>query len=119
MPTATLPMTEDDLLTAVIDLCRRHRVLAHHSRPAVVGRTAAGRARWATPIQGDAGLPDLVIVGRRGVLFRELKSEVGRLSKEQARWTTTLAVAGADCATWRPSMLRSGQIEAEIRAVAR
>lgn len=109
----SLTMTEDNLLSAVLDICRLHRVLAHHCRPA---QTARG---WRTPIQGDAGFVDLVIVGRGGVLFRELKSDVGRLSKEQARWTTTLAVAGADCATWRPGMLRTGQIAAEIAAVAR
>jgi len=106
----TLTMSEDDLLTAVIDLCRTLHVLVHHSRPARVGKG------WATPIQGDAGLPDLIIAGSKGVLFRELKSDGGRLTREQAKWLVTLGITG-NAATWRPGDLPSGRIADEIRAV--
>lgn len=48
------------------------------------------------------GFPDLVLVRDR-VLFRELKSETGRLSAAQKEWLRGLTVAGMDVAVWRPS----------------
>lgn len=105
-------MTEDELLRAVLDLCRLRGVLAHHCRPA---RLADGT--WRTPIQGDKGFPDLVIVGARGVLFRELKSQGGVFTGEQAQWFRRLTNAGQDVAAWRPSDMASGRIPREIEAI--
>jgi hypothetical protein len=63
------------------------------------------------------GFPDLVITGRGGVLFRELKSAYGRLTPEQRRWGSTLARAGSDWSTWRPVDWEGGLIVHELLAI--
>lgn len=107
-------MSEADLQRAVEDLAHLHRCLVHHCRPA---RTANG---WRTPISGDAGFVDVVIVGNQGVLYRELKSGAGRLRPEQQGWLARLTTAGCDAGVWRPVDLHpnGGRIADEIRAVA-
>ena len=105
---------EAQLQRAVLELCQYRHVLVHHCRAAVLPS-----GRIATPIQGNAGFVDLVIAGPAGVLWRELKSEDGRLSKAQAEWIALLHRGGADVAVWRPSDLTSGRIQREIEAVAR
>jgi hypothetical protein len=93
----TLPQTEAQFQKAVIDLARHTGWLVAHFRPA---RTEEG---WRTPVSADgAGFPDLVLV-RDLVLYRELKSEKGRVRPDQQRWHEALATAGADIAVWRPS----------------
>ena len=92
----TSRMSEDDLLRAVVDLASLYGILVHHSRPA---RTARG---WATAIVGHKGLPDLILVGGRGVLIRELKSAKGRTTPEQEEWLSRFRLAGQDAAVWRP-----------------
>lgn len=49
------------------------------------------------------GWPDWVFV-RGEVLYRELKTEVGRLTAAQKLWIATLGEAGANVKVWRPSM---------------
>ncbi len=77
-------MSEDDLMSFVIDLAHLHGWLVHHTRPA---KTAKG---WRTPIQGDAGFPDLVLARDGIAIFAELKSEKGRVSREQRTWHDAL-----------------------------
>ena len=67
--------------------------------------------------RSEAGWPDSTIIGRR-VLFRELKSECGRLSPEQAEVGRRLKAAGQNWRVWRPSDLLSGQIAKELTEVA-
>ena len=55
--------------------------------------------------KSEPGFPDLVLVRDR-VLFRELKSEKGRLTKAQEAWADKLIVAGANYAVWRPSQIK-------------
>lgn len=55
--------------------------------------------------RSEPGFPDLVLV-RREVLYRELKSEKGRLTAAQKAWGESLTKAGANYAVWRPSMLQ-------------
>lgn len=92
-------MTEAEFQSQVIDLARlfRWRVVAF--RPA---RTAKG---WRTPVQGDAGFPDLVLAGTRSgvtrTLFVELKTDRGRLRPEQQAWAAAL---GPYWRCWRPVM---------------
>lgn len=106
-------MTEDELLHAVIDMCRLFQIMAAHFRPAQV-RDQDGRTRWVTAVQGDgAGFPDLVLSRAGAVIFPELKSDTGRLSDAQKRWAAVLP----GWRLWRPADLRSGLIEAELRAL--
>lgn len=58
-------MTERDI-QAAIDLCRWLGLLAYQSHD----------SRRSAP-----GFPDLVTVGRRGLIYRELKTAAGRLGQ--------------------------------------
>ena len=70
-----------------------------HARPA---QTQSGR--WLTAQTGHIGFPDLVMAHpSRGVIFAELKSQVGRVSPGQRIWLNVLEAAGAECYVWRPS----------------
>lgn len=90
-------MTEDDLLDFVMDAAAARGWLVHHCRPA---RSGQG---WRTPIQGDTGFPDLVLVHpRRGVIFAELKSERGREREDQTIWGDALIEVRAEYYVWRP-----------------
>src|SRR5690349_10643155 len=57
------------------------------------------RGRHATWQQGETGYPDLTLARRGVVLYRELKSETGVLSKEQKAWGVEL---GDLWGVWRP-----------------
>lgn len=71
-----------------------YRVLA--IRAASGGRRGGG---WASPIQGDAGYPDLTLVHpRAGAVFAELKRAPNRLEPAQGLWGKALLAAGA---RWR------------------
>lgn len=92
-------MTEADLQQVVIDLARLHRYIVYHtydSRRSV------------------AGFPDLVLVGGGRVLFRELKTEKGRMSPAQQQWIDEINRNGGDADVWRPTDLRSGRIQDEL-----
>lgn len=55
--------------------------------------------------RSQPGFPDLVLV-RDKVLYRELKTEEGRLTPAQKMWGERLTAAGVDWCVWRPSMLK-------------
>lgn len=113
MSARTDTMSENDLLGTVVDMCRTYGLLVHHSRPAL-----NRDGRWITPITGDAGLPDCIIVGPAGVLWRELKDQRGQPTPGQRKWIALLTRAGQNVALWRPSDLDSGRILAEIKEVS-
>jgi hypothetical protein len=94
-------MSEADLERAVRDLLTVHGLWGYH--PFDSRRSAPG---W----------PDWVVLGTR-VLFRELKTQSGRLSPDQRRVGYLLQAAGADWAVWRPADLMSGQIGRELEAL--
>ena len=54
--------------------------------------------------RSEPGFPDLVLVKDR-ILYRELKTESGRLTKPQKAWGCAIVQAGGDWAVWRPSQL--------------
>jgi hypothetical protein len=64
------------------------------------------------------GWPDLTIAGPREVMFAELKSAGGQLSKEQRVLKYALEATGHYYAVWRPLDLQRGHIEIELRRVA-
>jgi hypothetical protein len=78
---------ERDFQAAVVKLAKTLGCLVYHTHDSR---------------RSEAGFPDLVIVGRRGVMFRELKTEGGRLSPEQAKWINALQDAQAGAGVWRP-----------------
>lgn len=51
--------------------------------------------------RSQPGFPDLVLVKDR-ILFRELKTDTGRITPEQKHVIELLTTAGADAAVWRP-----------------
>lgn len=63
--------------------------------------------------KSPAGFVDDVIVGK-WVMWRELKTQKGKLSPAQAQWMAQLAATGADVSIWRPSAWFSGQIMSEL-----
>lgn len=94
----TKTTSEADFTDAVIEYARLRSWLVFHELPAW---TLKG---YRSLTQGDIGFPDLVLARKGDVLFAELKSERGRLTKEQTRWLEQLE--GFECAAfylWRPS----------------
>lgn len=91
-------MTEDELLTNVIDLAHFLGAKVAHFRPA---KTARG---WRTPVQGDGvGWPDCAMVTRDGrFLLRELKTDKSKLTEAQRAWIRDLRRCGLDADIWRP-----------------
>ena len=55
--------------------------------------------------RSEPGFPDLVLV-RHKVLYRELKTDRGKLTEPQKAWGNSLTTAGADYAVWRPKELQ-------------
>ena len=51
--------------------------------------------------RSEPGFPDLVLVKER-TLFREIKTEKGRLTAAQIRWLNKLTQSGEDAEVWRP-----------------
>ena len=96
-------MTESELHDAVRALCQELGLRTYHSRD----------SRREEP-----GWPDLVIWGDR-LVFRELKSESGRLSLAQRDTLRSLERAGQNACVWRPADLEDGLIAAVLRAIAR
>src|SRR3990167_8105053 len=92
--------SEDELLSAVIDLARLRGWLCAHFRPAQVVKN--GQVSYRTAVQGDGkGFPDLVMVREGRLIFAECKSEKGKVSPEQDKWLTTLAATNAEVYTFR------------------
>ena len=55
--------------------------------------------------RSEPGFPDLVLVRRKRVLFRELKTDKGRVTPAQKTWAASLEKAESDYKLWRPSMM--------------
>ena len=55
--------------------------------------------------RSEPGFPDLVLV-RQKILYRELKTDKGRLTESQKAWGDALIEAGADYAIWRPNQIQ-------------
>lgn len=90
-------MTEKDLLEAVRQIARLRGFLVYHTH----------RSDRSEP-----GFPDVICVHPRTgqLLAVELKSETGRITREQRAWLDALQHAGVDARVWYPADLRSGAI---------
>ena len=92
-------MTERDFQRAVVELARLMGWRVHHTRPALTQR-----GRWLTPIQGDAGFPDLVLCRPPRLIVAELKRNGARPTPAQRGWLDALAsCAGVECYLWTPN----------------
>lgn len=91
-------MTEAQHQRGIIELAQLTGWMVAHFRPA---QTSKG---WRTAVSGDGkGFPDLVLVHpHRGILYRELKTDTGKLTPEQRAWGQRIAEAGGDHDVWRP-----------------
>lgn len=97
-------MSEGQFTETVIQLAKFYNWHVTHFRPAW---TEHG---WRTPLSGHKGFPDLVLARGGAVLIVELKTEKGRVTKEQERWGEQI---GDQYRLWRPSNLE--QIKEELR----
>lgn len=105
-------LCEAQLQRLVVELARWTGWRVHAERPAA---TPSG---WRTPIQGDAGFPDLVLARSGEMIFAELKSRTGRLAEEQKAWGLVLGtVPGVAYYVWRPADWFAGRIEEVLRAL--
>lgn len=94
-------MSEQALQQAVIQLARLLGIEWYHTHDSRRSRK---------------GFPDLVLCGSR-LLYRELKTQVGKLTTEQEQWGARLKRAGQSWDVWRPDDLQSGRILDELMAI--
>jgi hypothetical protein len=108
-----MPVSEAAWQRTVLEAAQLYGWLVHHARPAM---NRSGR--WSTPIQGDAGFPDLVLAqlppedhpGR--LIFAELKRDGQRLAPAQRVWRDAILAAGHEWYLWRPADWR--EVEAVL-----
>lgn len=92
-------MTERQLLEVVLRLAATLGWLTYHTHD----------SRRSQP-----GFPDLVLVRGSVILYRELKTERGKIGPVQQVWLDRLRGAGADAGIWRPNSWFLGVIEEEL-----
>jgi len=99
-----IKQSENDFQNTIIELAQRLGWKVAHFRGVRIQRRD-GTVYYQTPVQADgAGWPDLVLVHPSGrIIFAEVKSETGRLSKEQEMWLSLLAITQEEVHVWRPS----------------
>lgn len=93
--TLSRPETEDEFKSKIMDTAKWHGWRICHVRPA---RKLDGK--WVTPIEGHAGLPDLILARDGRVLLIELKSATGKPTDDQIAW---LLAAGDNGRLWKPN----------------
>ena len=96
--TEQLPISEAEFQAQVIELAQLRGWLVHAERPA---QRQSGH--WSTPIQGNAGFPDLVLARGGRLIFAELKSAKGRMRPEQQAWLDALRPGALRVFLWRPT----------------
>ena len=96
-------MTEAQLEEGIRALCTDLGIVRFHVRD----------SRGMTP-----GFPDDLLVGPRGLLWRENKTQKGKLTAAQTEVGEALTRLGYDWACWRPDDLLSGRVAAELVAIS-
>jgi hypothetical protein len=100
---------EDDLLQEVMARAARAGVKALHIDTPFRNRRSSGLV----------GMPDLILIGHAGTIFRELKRDRYQdLSSAQIEVKHELLAMGRDFAVWTPDDLASGQIDQELAALS-
>lgn len=82
-------MTEKAFQSNIVQFAKLRRWLVYHT--------------WNSQ-KSPAGFPDLVLVRGEKILYRELKTDKGKLTEAQKKWGDALTKAGADWQVWRPHM---------------
>lgn len=80
-------LSEAAFQNKVLALCRWLKLRTYHTYD----------SRRSAP-----GFPDLVIVGKAGIIFAELKTTRGKVTIYQQAWWDDLTKAGAEAYIWRP-----------------
>lgn len=96
------PMPEAALQDAVLKLCKLLGIWWHHPYD----------SRRSTP-----GVPDLLMIGSRGALWRELKRDGLGPTVIQSEVGLRMQRIGWDWSVWRPADLRSGAVMRELEAI--
>jgi hypothetical protein len=95
MTEMSLRMSESELQSKVIEFAKLSGWRCVHILP-----TEIGKGRWATPYQGDKGLPDLILARDGRVILVELKAHGGKPTLDQRAW---LGAAGPNGYLWEPA----------------
>lgn len=101
-------MTEPELRREVMILAKIMGLLVHY----------CGNSRSC--IESDAGLPDLIIAGSKGLIIAELKSATGMTTAAQDNWLWHLKQPQSPVLSvyvWRPEHLEDGQIAIALEAI--
>ena len=96
-------MTEAELEEQIRGACKTLGILRFHVRFSL-GTTA--------------GLPDDILIGPKGILWRECKTAKGKVTAAQQGAGKALTAAGQDWAVWRPADWLSGRIVRELTAIS-
>ena len=96
-------MTEAELQESVRRMCADLRLYHYHPHDSR---------------RSQAGWPDSVIIGPRGIAFRELKTQAGQLSSEQRHVGYLLCGLGLSWEVWRPNDLYDGTIGTQLAVLA-
>lgn len=99
-------LSEAELQAMVIQTARLYGWRCSHARPAM---NRAGK--WSTPVQGDVGVPDLLLARDGVVILAELKGAKGKLTPDQGLWIDALGDHGR---LWRPTDWTNGGIQHEL-----
>lgn len=97
-------MSEAELEENIRDTCKKLGILRFHVRISK-GTTA--------------GLPDDILIGPRGILWRECKNATYKPTPAQVKTGEALTAVGQDFAIWRPADWYSGRIVRELRGISR
>lgn len=97
-------MTEAELEENIRDACKKLGILRFHVRISK-GTTA--------------GLPDDILIGPRGILWRECKNATYKPTPAQVSTGEALTAAGQDFGLWRPADWYSGRIVRELQGISR
>jgi len=97
-------MSEAELEEQIRDACNKLGIIRFHVRVSI----------GTTP-----GLPDDILIGPGGVLWRECKNQKNKPTPEQAKTGEMLTAIGQDFAIWRPEDWFSGRIKRELLAISR